>query len=192
MNFLNKFNHKKNLRFSMFKYSLELAQKRNLKILVETGTSRGKIKFFFFRKYNWKDGMSTVMLGEFAKFINGKLYTCDISEDNINNAKKFTQSLKQNISFNVNDSLIFLKNFNLPIEFLYLDSLDGHDPINASKHQLNEIKASMNKLRDKSLILLDDKGTKTNLSIDYLKKQSFYILYETEYQVLLSRSNRNI
>jgi hypothetical protein len=49
MNFLNKFNNKKNIRFSMFEYSLVLAKKRNLKILVETGTSRGKIKFFFLK-----------------------------------------------------------------------------------------------------------------------------------------------
>jgi len=47
----------------------------------------------------------------------------------------------------------------------------------------------MDKLSNESLILLDDKGTKTNLSIDYLEKQSFYILYETDYQVLLSRIN---
>ena len=48
MNFLNKFNNQKNIRFEMFQYALKLAHKRNLKTLVETGTSRGKIKFFFF------------------------------------------------------------------------------------------------------------------------------------------------
>ena len=53
MNFLNKFNNIKNIRFKSFEFTLNLCQKRNLKNIVETGTSRGKIKFFFFRKYNW-------------------------------------------------------------------------------------------------------------------------------------------
>ena len=48
MNFLNKFNNTKNIRFEMFKKVFEIACERNLKTLVETGTSRGKIKFFFF------------------------------------------------------------------------------------------------------------------------------------------------
>jgi len=187
MNFLNKFNNQKNIRFEMFQYALKLAHKRNLKTLVETGTSRGKIKFFFFRKYNWKDGMSTVTLGEFAKFVGGKLYTCDISKENINSAKKFTRNLKQNILFNVNDSIIFLKNFHIPIDFLYLDSLDGHNPIKASEHQLNEITVAINKLHKNSLILLDDKGLKTNLSLNFLKKNNYKILKETNFQILLSQ-----
>ena len=60
MNFIEKYNHKKNI--------------------VETGTSRGKNKFFFFKKFNWKDGMSTLMFSEFADFIQGELHTCDISK----------------------------------------------------------------------------------------------------------------
>ena len=61
MIFLKKFNNQKNIRFPMFEYALKLAQKRNLKVLVETGTSRGKNNFFFFRKYNLKDVMSTII-----------------------------------------------------------------------------------------------------------------------------------
>ena len=93
MNFLEKFKNDKNIRYSSFKETLFLCQNRKLKNIVETGTSRGKFKFFFFRKYNWKDGMSTIMFAEYAKFINGKLHTCDISKKNINNAKKFTSTL---------------------------------------------------------------------------------------------------
>ena len=73
-------------------------------------------------------------------------------------------------------------------DLLYLDSLDGHDPVAASKHQLNEIKVSMDKLHSKSLILLDDKGSKTNLSIDYLIQNNFKILYETKHQILFSQT----
>ena len=88
MKFLSKFKNKKNIRYSSFEFVLHLSKERNLKNIVETGTSRGKIKFFFFKKLNWKDGMSTIMFAEYAKYIDGKLHTCDISEKNINNAKK--------------------------------------------------------------------------------------------------------
>jgi len=154
---------------------------------VETGTARGKTKFFFVKKYNWKDGMSTPMFAEYAKFVNGTLHTCDISEENINNAKKFTKDYSNYIKFYTQDSLVFLQNFNNNIDLLYLDSLDGHDPVAASEHQLKEAKISIKKLHEKSLILLDDKGSKTNLSINFLLNSDFKIIFETDYQVLLSK-----
>ena len=48
MNFLNKYKNKKNIRFPSFEFALIEANKRGLKNIVETGTARGKIKFFFF------------------------------------------------------------------------------------------------------------------------------------------------
>ena len=98
--------------------------------------------------------------------------------------KKF----KKNIQYYVDDSINFLKSFSQKIDLLYLDSLDGHDPIAASEHQLNEVKVSLDKLHSKSLILLDDKGSKTNLSIDYLIKNNFKIVFETNFQILLSQT----
>ena len=67
------------------------------------------------------------------------------------------------------------------------DSFDGHDVELASKHQLNEAKAVIDKLKDSSLILLDDKGAKTLYSKDYFVKGGFKILTETENQLLLSK-----
>ena len=187
MNFLEKYNNKKNIRFSMFKKTLEIALKRNLKTIVETGTSRGKKKFFFYKRYNWKDGMSTLMFSEFAHFIKGELHSCDISSENIDNAKSFTKKYIDNVNFYTKDSIIFLKEFHRQIDLLYLDSFDGHDVELASKHQLNEAKAVIDKLKDSSLILLDDKGAKTLYSKDYLVKDGFKILAETENQLLLSK-----
>ena len=187
MKFLEKYNKQKNIRFKSFEETFRLSIERKLKTIVETGTARGKTKFFFIKKYNWKDGMSTPMFAEYAKFIKGKLHTCDISSENINNAKKFTKNLSFFIKFYIQDSLVFLKNFNDKIDLLYLDSLDGHNPIAASAHQLEEIKIAIKKLHDKSLILLDDKGSKTNLSINFLLKNNFKIIFETDYQVLLSK-----
>ena len=66
-----------------------------------------------------------------------------------------------------------------------MDSLDGQFK-EASKHQLSEIKIAKDKLSMNSLVLLDDKGSKTNLSIDYMLKNGFKIINETKEQVLLS------
>ena len=187
MKFLNKYNNKKNIRYKSFEKTLKLSYERGLKTIVETGTARGKTKFFFIKQYNWKDGMSTPMFAEYAKFASGKLHTCDISAENINNAKKFTIDFSSYIDFYIKNSLDFLKEFKYSIDLLYLDSLDGHDPIAASNHQLMEAQIAIDKLQDKSLILLDDKGSKTNLSINFLKKNSFKIIFETDYQVLLSK-----
>ena len=111
MKFLNKYNNPKNIRFKSFEKTFKICLERNHKTIVETGTARGKTKFFFIRRYNWKDGMSTPMFGEYAKYVNGTLHTCDISEENINNARSFTKNYVDFIKFYVNDSLIFLKEF---------------------------------------------------------------------------------
>ena len=187
MKFLEKYNNSKNIRFKSFEETFKLCFKRKHKTIVETGTARGKTKFFFIKRYNWKDGMSTPMFAEYAQFVNGKLHTCDISSKNIDTAKKFTKKFSNFIKFYPQDSLVFLREFSQSIDLLYLDSLDGHNPIAASKHQLEEVKIAINKLHSKSLILLDDKGSKTNLSINFLLKQNFKIIYETSYQVLLSK-----
>jgi|TARA_B100002003_G_scaffold6021_1_gene5454 hypothetical protein len=47
MIFLQKYNIEKNIRFDSFFKTLEIANNRNLKLIVETGTSRGKSIFFF-------------------------------------------------------------------------------------------------------------------------------------------------
>ena len=57
----------------------------------------------------------------------------------------------------------------------------------ASEHQLKEVKISLSKLHNGSLILLDDKGSKTNLSISFLLKNNYKILLETKYQILFSK-----
>ena len=185
MIFLKKYDVPKNIRFNSFKFALEEALKRNLKVIVETGVARGKQKFLFFSKINWKDGMSTLMFSEYAHHVSGHLYACDINKKNINNAKKFTKKFEDKVTFCLDDSVLFLKNFDKKIDFLFLDSLDGQHP-NAADHQLNEIKNCISRLHDKSLVLLDDKGIKTNLSAKYMVNLGFKIINETNEQLLLS------
>ncbi len=185
MKFLEFYNHKKNTRFSSFKFALLEAKKRKLKTIVETGCARGKPKFIFFSKINWKDGMSTMIFSDYAKYIGGSLTTCDIEKKNIDNAKKFVKKNIDFVNFVIDDSLVFLTKFENKIDFLYLDSLDGQFS-EASNHQLKEISIAQKKLSPKGLVLLDDKGSKTNLSIDYMLKNNFKIINETKEQVLLS------
>ena len=185
MDFLDKYNHPQNIRFDSFKFALIEANTRGLKTLVETGCARGKSKFIFFSKINWKDGMSTMIFSDYVKYNNGKLTTCDIEKKNIQNAKKFTFNNKEFIDFVVDDSLNFLSSFEKKIDFLYLDSLDGQHK-EASNHQLKEIQIAIEKLSENSLVLLDDKGSKTNLSIDFMISNNFKIINETKEQVLLS------
>ena len=187
MNFLKKYDNKKNIRFPFFEKALKIAYERKLKIIVETGTSRGKEKFFFFKKINWKDGMSTLIFADFANQIKGELHTCDISKKNIDNAKDFTKEFSKNIFFYVDDSVNFLKNFKSNIDFLYLDSFDGHNVELASQHQLNEAKNAINKLNNNSIVMLDDKGAKTLYSLEFLKENGFHIIEESDNQVLLSK-----
>jgi hypothetical protein len=185
MKFLQNYNNIKNIRFKSFEFALNEAKKRNHKTIVETGVARGKIKFLFFSKINWLDGMSTVIFSDYARHINGELYSCDISPQNIKNAKKFSKSNKDFVTFIIDDSLNFLTKFDKDIDFLYLDSLDGQFD-GASAHQLEEIKIAKKNLKKNSLVLLDDKGDKTNLSIDYMLNNDFKIINETKQQVLLS------
>ena len=185
INFLDKYKNPKNTRFNSFKFALEIALKRDLKTFVETGVARGKKKYLFFLTRKWKDGMSTLIFAEYAKYVNGHLHSCDNSEKNIQNAKRFTSKYKDKITFHLEDSVSFLKNFRKKIDFLYLDSLDGQNP-NASEHQLNEIKNSIKNLHKNSLVLLDDKVGKSSLSKNYMLDKGLTIINETEQQILLS------
>ena len=75
MNFLKKYKNKKNIRYDSFLFALNLAYERNHKTIVETGTARGKKKLFFFNKFNWTDGMSTLIFSEYAMRVDGKLHS---------------------------------------------------------------------------------------------------------------------
>jgi Methyltransferase domain len=170
-NFIENDNHL-GCRFPTFRIAfglLDIDKKNNF---VETGTTR-KNKISHSCKFDrGGDGCSTVLFGDYVKKYGGHVWTCDISRDNIESCKIATEHCKENITYVVDDSLNFLKNFNDKIDFLYLDSLDGNLP-NCADHQLNEVILSEDKLHDHSVILLDDIGTKTALSIPYLRQKGW-------------------
>ncbi|MCG3165563.1 MAG: hypothetical protein POELPBGB_01331 [Bacteroidia bacterium] len=158
-------------------------------IIVETGTARS---------YEGKDGdgWSTVAFGWWAKRTNSKVFSIDISDQNINVSKNLADFYSKHITWVNNDSIETLNGFNASIDVLYLDSYDsypGQERL-AQEHQLTEIKSALPHLHEKSLVLLDDigddlKGGKGELSIPYLKNKGFEILRhdKTHKQVLLKR-----
>ena len=61
MAFIDKYKDQLGIRFSTFKKLFQLAKDRNLKNIVETGTARGKNKFYYIKpKINWKDGLEAI------------------------------------------------------------------------------------------------------------------------------------
>ena len=187
MDWFTKYEDKLGVRYPTFKKLFKIAEERNLKTIIETGTARGKSKFYYHKpKINWKDGMITLLFSEYADMVNGTFWSCDIDNQNIFNAYKFTQNLSYKVNFAVADSLIFLRDISTKIDILYLDSLDGDVP-GANEHQLKEAQVSESKLNENGIILLDDKGAKTELSLPFFIKKGWDIVFENDQQVLLSR-----
>lgn len=158
-------------RLSTITIALNLLDRTKPNNFVETGTTR-KTKYTHSITDRAADGASTVVFADFVSKFGGRVFTCDISAENIENCKIATEEYSDFITYHVGDSVEFLKNFNKPIDFLFLDSIDSDFP-NASQHQLNEIVAAYDKLTPDSIVLLDDLGQKTNLSIPYLRERNW-------------------
>lgn len=139
---------------------------------VETGTTRKNYLNCPKKGDRAGDGCATVLFSEYARLFGGHVWTCDISKENIDSCKIATEEYKDVITYVIDDSLNFLINFNERIDFLYLDSVDGGDPM-AHHHQLKEIMIALPKLHEKSVVLLDDLGSKTDLSIPFLKENGW-------------------
>ena len=188
MEWINKYKDHLGIRYEAFEKLFNIAKDRNLKTIVETGTARGKYKFYYRKpKINWKDGMSTILFAEYAYMVNGKFWSCDINSQNIFNASKFTEEMSYNVNFAIADSLIFLRDLSITIDVLYLDSLDGDSP-GANEHQLKEAEITVGKMSENAIILLDDKGSKTELSLPYFSSKGWDIIFENDQQILLSKN----
>ena len=187
MEWFERYRNKLGVRLDTFELLFRNATERGLKNVVETGTARGKYKFYYFKpKLNWDDGMSTIMFANYSKVIKGNFWSCDIDKKNIKNAQKFLQDYNLSGNLIVSDSLEFLNDFDKTIDILYLDSLDGQMP-GSNEHQLKEAQISINKMNPKGLIMLDDKGQKTELSLSFYIEKSWEVKFETDYQIILQK-----
>jgi len=175
---------KENARHQTFLKAMELMLERNVKTIVETGTSRyGGVHCI-------GDGCSTLIFSDWAKENNATLYSVDIDRNALLHAKAALKPPIEHVHFVHKDSVEFLKNFNRPIDFLYLDSYDFEldNPNPSQQHHLNEIKAAMPWLTENSIILIDDcdlpYGGKGKLVIEFLEDRGWKVLLEG-YQVIL-------
>jgi len=172
--FFDKYYDKLSFRYWTQKVALGIFLQIGGDNMVETGCAR--------LEEDWGGGMSTYVYGDFAKYYNKHLWTCDIDENCLSMAKTITQEYKDNITYVRNDSVKFLEEFDKEINFLYLDSVDC-DPEDdmqtavSQEHQLREMKVVLPKLSEKCVVLLDDNnypnGGKTLLAKRFLEENNF-------------------
>lgn len=153
-------------------------------IVVETGCSR--------QLSDSGDGWSTLVFKKYIDACDGSLFTVDISEENIAICREILKrhADENNVFLVCADSIKYLEEFEYSINFLYLDSYDTDDKKFCAVHQVNEAKAVLNKMSDRSLILIDDvygKEGKAEFSVPFLKANGFRVLWEQNNQVFLEK-----
>ncbi len=84
-------------------------------IIVETGVAR--------MEDDWGAGMSTLLFAEYCDNQNGYLYSVDNSEENCRFATNLTSKFTK-VTIICEDSVKYLKGFEISIDLLYLDSMD--------------------------------------------------------------------
>lgn len=176
-------------RYGTFAISLDLIKDRKAKVLVETGTARDGINNYI------GDGGSTAIFADWLKNNEGELYSVDISAENLAGAANGINDTTGKVHFIQNDSVVFLQEFNRPIDFLYLDSFDFNfsNPGPSQQHHLKEIIAAYPLLTKDCVVMVDDSdrympgGGKGKLVIDYLTERGWKVIAHS-YQVILSRN----
>lgn len=178
--YIENYKNKSGRRFETFRLALKnIYEKVEFPLIFETGTLRLKNDF--------GAGYSTYIFGECVSLFGGKLITVDNNPRHIEISKKLTQSFADNITYILDDSLNYIKNFNGKIDLLYLDSYDcpiEGDASESQKHNLNEFLLVESKLHDESLILIDDvdfvNGGKARMTHEYLEKSGYMLIYKEQ------------
>lgn len=141
------------------------------------------------------DSWSTVNWDYYARQTDSLVYVVDINQEHVKRAMQVVPESKY-VTYTVDDSVHFLKNFSAKIDFLFLDSYDycGDDENirRCHEHSLNEAKAALDKLGTPCLILIDDVFNdkwdgKGKLSIPYLFENDFQMVHYIDGQVLMIR-----
>ena len=175
-----------------FRKVLQLLDRTNAKLIVETGTSR-------YGLLGAKgDGAATIVFGKWAKENGAIMHSVDISEDSVkgSQAEVNAQDLGEHVQVHLSDSVQFLMNFEQQVDFLYLDSYDYSKDLEVQRlsqeHHLKEFKAIEDRLHENTIVLIDDcklpNGGKGKTVIEYMLKKDWKILIDA-YQVLLVRKN---
>ena len=146
-------------RIETFKGVLKFLDKNKPKLLIETGTARGR--FDINLKSMCGDGASTLLFAIWCSKNDAVLYTVDIDSTCIENSKRNIKclGLDDYVEFIISDSVEFLNLIDISdIQFLYLDSydFDYNNPTPSQLHHLKEYMAVKDKLDKNCCILIDD------------------------------------
>ncbi len=116
--------------------------------IIETGTIRGE--------EDWAGaGFATYLFAAYLEWRGaGYLHSVDLGETNCRFAAKWTGFTDRAIIHHARGA-DFLRDWNRPIDLLYLDSCDTYDP-NHAEVCLEELQAAWPKLKPSALILIDD------------------------------------
>lgn len=172
--------------------TLELLDQRKAETLVETGVARRGLT------QARSDGASTIVFGLWASRYAAQLHSVDIDPEAIETAREELekQEIAEYVGLHVSDSVQFLKEFERPVDFLYLDSFDYDvsDPDKqreSQEHHLSEFRAIENRLHHDSIVLIDDcrrpGGGKGKLVIPYMQGRGWEVEMN-KFQVLLVKS----
>jgi len=201
-------------RYDTFKYCWDWIQEKELKTIVELGTSRsfvdGKypgcnsddVKFWEPDNpeiWDWSAGCFTRVFGELIQGTDIDLITVDLMSTHIARSRAMTQDL-ENIEYFSMSSEEFLTSGDGQIDFLYMDTGDVTPIEPTAKLHLreSEILVENDLISNNGLILIDDVRNiqsksqdpsdygKAKYSIPYLQENGFEVIMD-EYQVLLQR-----
>jgi len=201
-------------RYDTFKYCWDWIQEKELKTIVELGTSRsfvdGKypgcnsddVKFWEPDNpeiWDWSAGCFTRVFGELIQGTDIDLITVDLMSTHIARSRAMTQDL-ENIEYFSMSSEEFLTSGDGQIDFLYMDTGDVTpiEPTARLHLRESEILVENDLISDNGLILIDDVRNiqsksqdpsdygKAKYSIPYLQENGFEVIMD-EYQVLLQR-----
>src|SRR5437868_2681179 len=128
-------------RLPTFLAALHFLDREKPKVLIETGTARGRFDINLPSIVG--DGASTLILALWCAANNAKLYTIDIDQRCIDNAKRNIEALGLSdcVEFITSDSIKFLQQFpENDLKFFYLDSydFDVNNPFPSQFHHLGE------------------------------------------------------
>ena len=180
-------------RAPTFKKALKYLDRVKPKVLVETGTARGR--FDINLPSICGDGGGTLIFALWCSLNNAKIYTVDIDQTCIDNCKLNIAALglTEYVEFIVSDSVAYLQNCELSeLKFLFLDSydFDYYNPYPSQMHHKKEYEAVKDKLHKQCCILIDDcglpHGGKGRYVEEDLVKDNF-MLIQAEYQHLYER-----
>jgi Glycosyltransferase family 9 (heptosyltransferase) len=183
-NVINDTFHDRNISFDKV---LTRLSKIPLPTIVETGCIR--------QEEDWSGaGFASYFLTHFAHYTYGKVHSVDISEENCNFARKWTEYFGNTATIYKKYSSEFLKSYDGKIDFLYTDSAD----VGTDKFQeicLEEVQLAQKNMEKESMILIDDtweeagalKG-KGALAVPWLKDHGWERIYNGYQQLLVRKT----